>query len=154
VQIEGRALRIRADAMLREFHRGGPLQDLLLRYIQALMIQMSQVAVCNRHHKVEEQVCRWLLMSLDRVAANDIRMTQGLIGTRLGARRTGITEAANRLRNAGLIDYRRGRISVPDRAALVQSACECYRVVTKETERLLGPISRPGATASFWPDVR
>ena len=111
------------------------------------MIQIAQISVCNRYHKVEEQMCRCLLISLDRVAADDIRMTQGLIGTRLGTRRTGITEAANRLRNAGLIDYRRGRISVPDRAALAQSACECYAVVTKETERLLGRKSGPDKVA-------
>jgi CRP-like cAMP-binding protein len=109
----------------------------LLRYIQSLMTQMSQTAVCNRHHTVEQQLCRWLLLSLDRVASNRIDMTQELISTMLGVRRGGITEAARKLQAAGLIEHRRGHITVPDRAKLEGHACECYAVLKRETDRLL-----------------
>ena len=111
---------------------------MLLRYIQSLMTQMAQTAVCNRHHTVEQQLCRWLLLTLDRLPSNKVRMTQDLISNMLGVRRSGITGAARKLNAAGLIDYRRGHITVPDRTKLEAHACECYTVVRKETARLLG----------------
>jgi len=137
VQIAGHAYRIDSEAVLAEFRRGGPAEHVLLRYIQSLMTQMSQTAVCNRHHTVEQQLCRWLLLSLDRVPSNEIKMTQELISNMLGVRRVGITEAARKLQAAGLIEYRRGHITVPDRAKLEAHACECYAVVKRETDRLL-----------------
>lgn len=137
VQIAGYAYEIRAAIILNEFKRGGPLQSLLLRYVQALMIQMSQAAVCNRHHTVEQHLCCFLLQSLDRVASNELVLTQELIGNTLGLRRSGIAQAARTLADAGLIEYRRGHIVVSDRMKLEAHACECYSVVRKETERLL-----------------
>jgi CRP-like cAMP-binding protein len=137
VQIAGNAYRVKSNAVLAEFRRGGPAAIVLLRYIQSLMTQMSQTAVCNRHHTVEHQLCRWLLLSLDRVASNRIDMTQELISTMLGVRRGGITEAARKLQAAGLIEHRRGHITVPDRAKLEGHACECYAVLKRETDRLL-----------------
>jgi CRP-like cAMP-binding protein len=140
VQIAGHAWRIKPEPILEEFHRGGVLQHLLLRYVQALMAQISQTVVCNRHHSVEQQLGRWLLLSLDRIDSGEIRMTQKLLGYMLGVRRTGITEAARRLQAAGLIRHARGCITVLDRAALEARGCECYGVVSRETERLLPRI--------------
>jgi CRP-like cAMP-binding protein len=137
VQIEGHAYRLPAEALLREFKRGMAIQLLLLRYVQALMTQTAQTAVCNRHHTVEQQLCRWLLLTLDRVRSRHVIMTQELISDMLGVRRSGITQAARDLERAGLIAYERGRITVLDRAKLEAYACECYAVVKKETDRLL-----------------
>jgi CRP-like cAMP-binding protein len=123
--------------MKREFERGGPLQHLLLRYTQALITQMAQTAVCNRHHSVERQLCRWLLLSLDRLPTNELTMTQELIANMLGVRREGVTEAAGHLQAAGLIHYSRGRITVLDRPKLEKQVCECYGVVKREMDRLL-----------------
>jgi CRP-like cAMP-binding protein len=137
VQSAGQALRLPARAMQLEFKRGGTLQHLLLRYTQTLITQMAQTAVCNRHHTVDQQLCRWLLLSLDRLPSMELRMTQELISNMLGVRREGVTEAAGKLQAAGLIDYSRGRIKVLDRQGLEARVCECYRVVRQETERLL-----------------
>jgi CRP-like cAMP-binding protein len=137
VQIAGYAYRISASTIVAEFHNGGATSRVLLRYVQALMTQMMQTAVCNRHHTVEQQLCRWLLLSLDRLPSNKVRMTQELISNMLGVRRSGITAAARKLQAAGVIEYR-GHITVPDRAKLEAHACECYAVVKKETDRLLG----------------
>src|SRR6202048_2950049 len=120
-----------------EFHRNGALQLLLLRYTQALITQMAQTAVCNRHHSVDQQLCRWLLLSLDRLATNQLTMTQELIANMLGVRREGVTEAAGKLQKLGVIGYSRGKITVLDRPKLEQLCCECYAVVKKETDRLL-----------------
>jgi CRP-like cAMP-binding protein len=136
VQSAGSAWRLEAARIKAEFARGGPLQRLLLLYTQALITQMTQTAVCNRHHVLEQQLCRWLLLSLDRLPASQLVMTQQLIANMLGVRREGITEAAGRLQADGLINYRRGRINVLDRAALEKRACECYGVVRRECERL------------------
>ena len=137
VQSAGGALRMRAKVLRDEFKRGGEFQRLLLRYTQALITQMSQTAVCNRHHTVEQQLCRWLLLSLDRLDSDELVMTQELIANMLGVRREGVTEAAANLQRAGLIQYRRGHITVVDRKGLEQRTCECYAVVRKEYERLL-----------------
>jgi CRP-like cAMP-binding protein len=137
VQSEGTAWRIEPAAIKSEFARGGAMQRLLLRYTQALITQMTQTAVCNRHHLLEQQLCRWLLLSLDRLPSNELVMTQQLIANMLGVRREGVTEAAGRLQADGLIDYSRGRINVLDRARLEQRACECYGVVRRESDRLL-----------------
>jgi CRP-like cAMP-binding protein len=128
---------LKARFLKEEFERGGELQHLLLRYTQALITQMAQTAVCNRHHSLEQQLCRWLLLSLDRLPSNELRMTQELIANMLGVRREGVTEAAQHLQDAGLIRYRRGRISVLDRPKLEQRVCECYAVVKRESDRLL-----------------
>jgi CRP-like cAMP-binding protein len=117
----------------------------LLRYTQALMTQMSQTAVCNRHHSVEQQLCRWLLFSLDRLSSNELNMTQGLIANMLGVRREGVTEAAGKLQSLGLINYSRGRITILSRSGLEAQVCECYSVVKTEYERLLSPIKKPDA---------
>jgi CRP-like cAMP-binding protein len=137
VQSSGHAYRLRADHMMQEFERGGYLQNVLLRFTQALITQMAQTAVCNRHHSIDQQLCRWLLLSLDRLPGNEIKMTQELISNMLGVRREGVTGAAGQLQNAGLISYRRGLITVLDRPALEKRVCECYDVVKKETDRLL-----------------
>lgn len=137
VQSAGLGFRLKASVLKTEFERGGRLQYLLLRYTQALIAQMTQTAVCNRHHSVDQQLCRWLLLSLDRLPGNEIRMTQELIANMLGVRREGVTEAAGKLQEAGLIRYSRGRISVLDRPRLEQRVCECYAVVKKEMDRLL-----------------
>ncbi len=137
VQSAGHAYRLGAQIVKREFERSGELQYVLLRYTQALITQMSQTAVCNRHHSVDQQLCRWLLLSLDRLPSNRVHMTQELISNMLGVRREGISEAAHRLRDAGLITYQRGFITVLDRPKLEQRACECYAVVKRETDRLL-----------------
>ena len=137
VQTAGHAYRLAGSKLLQEFNRAGHLQRLLLRYTQALMTQISQTAACNRHHSVEQQLCRWLLLTLDRLPGNDLVMTQELIASMLGVRREGITEAAGNLQRAGVISYRRGHIAVLDRAGLEQRVCECYAVVKTELKRLL-----------------
>jgi CRP-like cAMP-binding protein len=137
VQSAGNGYRLRASALKREFALGGNLQHLALRYTQALITQMAQTAVCNRHHSVDQQLCRWLLLSLDRLQGNELRMTQELIANMLGVRREGVTEAAGKLQAAGLIHYSRGKITVLDRPKLEHRVCECYAVVKKEFDRLL-----------------
>lgn len=137
VQSKGLAYRLKADILVEEFNRGGASQNLLLRYTQALITQMTQTAVCNRHHTVEQQLCRWLLLSLDRLSGNSLHMTQELIANMLGVRREGVTEAAGRLQREGLIQYCRGHIEVLDRDRLESRVCECYQVVQAEFERLL-----------------
>jgi CRP-like cAMP-binding protein len=137
VQSAGRGYRLRASVLKTEFERGGALQHLLLRFTQALITQMTQTAVCNRHHEVDQQLCRWLLLSLDRLASNELVMTQELIANMLGVRREGVTEAAGKLQQEGLIQYSRGRIVILDRARLEARVCECYSVVKKEYDRLL-----------------
>ena len=137
VQSAGHGFRLNAQTMKEEFNRAGPVLHLLLRYTQALITQMAQTAVCNRHHSLDQQLCRWLLLSLDRLQGNDLVMTQELIANMLGVRREGVTEAALKLQKVGLISYARGRISVLDRAGLEQRTCECYAVVKKEYDRLL-----------------
>jgi CRP-like cAMP-binding protein len=149
VQSAGHAFRLKAAVMMQEFNRAGPVLHLLLRYTQALITQMAQTAVCNRHHSLDQQLCRWLLLSLDRLQSNDLVMTQELIANMLGVRREGVTEAAGHLQAAGLIEYRRGRITVLDRPRLEQRTCECYAVVKNEYDRLLPPptASRPPVPA-------
>ncbi len=137
VQSAGNAYRLPGRLMKDEFNRNGPFQLLMLRYTQSLITQMAQTAVCNRHHTVEQQLCRWLLLSLDRLPANQLRMTQELIANMLGVRREGVTEAAGKLQKRGVISYYRGQITVKDRAELERLCCECYAVVKKETDRLL-----------------
>lgn len=137
VQSAGYAYQLEAAVLKQEFNRVGPLQHLLLRYIMALLSQMSQTAVCNRHHSVDQQLCRWLLLSLDRLPSNELCMTQELIANMLGVRREGVNEAAGNLQTAGLIQYNRGRITVLDRAGLEKRVCECYEVVKVESARLL-----------------
>lgn len=139
VQSAGHAVRLRAQAMMDEFARAGPVTHLLLRYTQALMSQMEQTAVCNRHHTLGQQLCRWLLLSMDRIEGNELLMTQELIAHMLGVRRESVTAGASRLQEAGLIQYARGRIQVLDRAGLEHQVCECYDVVKKEYDRLLAP---------------
>jgi CRP-like cAMP-binding protein len=137
VQSAGKGFRLDAKTLQDEFHRAGPVMHLLLRYTQALIAQISQTAVCNRHHSLDQQLCRWLLLSLDRLVGDDLVMTQELISKMLGVRREGVTEAALSLQAAGLIRYARGRISVLDRNGLEKRSCECYCVVKKEYDRLL-----------------
>jgi CRP-like cAMP-binding protein len=137
VQSAGHGWRVPAAALREEFMRAGPTMDLLLRYTQALIAQMSQVAVCNRHHSVDQQLCRWLLLNLDRLPGNDLIVTQELIAHMLGVRREGVTEAALALQKAGLIEYRRGHVTVLDRTAVAQRACECHAVIQAEYRRLL-----------------
>jgi CRP-like cAMP-binding protein len=137
VQSAGHAYRLAADLFKQEFHRHGEMQVLLLRYTQALITQMTQTAVCNRHHSVEQQLCRWLLLCLDRVPGDQLNMTQELMANMLGVRREGITEAAGRLQKQGAIKYARGRITVLDRGIIEKLGCECYAVVRKETDRLM-----------------
>ena len=141
VQSAGYAHRLRASLLKSEFKLGGALQHVLLRYTQALITQMSQTAVCNRHHSVEQQLCRWLLLSLDRLPSNELIMTQELIANMLGVRREGVTEAAGHLQAAGLIHYSRGKITVTDRSKLQARACECYAVVQREYQRLLPNVT-------------
>jgi len=136
VQSAGYAYRIRKSHFMQEFERNGSLLHILLRYTQALICQMGQTAVCNRHHSVDQQLCRWLLLSLDRLSSNTLAMTQELIANMLGVRREGVTEAALKLQKAGLISYTRGRITVLDRPGLEDRVCECYQVVKTETDRL------------------
>jgi CRP-like cAMP-binding protein len=137
VQSAGQGFRLKAQVLKEEFNRAGPVLHLLLRYTQALITQMAQTAVCNRHHSLDQQLCRWLLLSLDRLQGDELVMTQELIANMLGVRREGVTEAALKLQSAGLIRYARGRITVLDRAGLEQRTCECYAVVKKEYDRLL-----------------
>jgi CRP-like cAMP-binding protein len=137
VQTAGSGYRLKERLIMEEFNRAGPLMKLMLRYTQALITQMSQTAVCNRHHSMEQQMCRWLLSTLDRLPSHELVMTQELIASMLGVRREGITETAGDLQRAGLISYRRGHITVLDRAGLEIRACECYNVVKKEFRRLL-----------------
>jgi CRP-like cAMP-binding protein len=136
VQSAGEAFRLSARALKHELTRAGPMQLLLLRYSQALLTQMAQTAVCNRHHSIDQQLCRWLLLRLDRLPSNELAVTQELIANMLGVRREGVTEAAGELQRAGLMRYSRGRITVLDRAGLEARACECYQVVKTETDRL------------------
>ena len=137
VQSAGHGFRMKAQFIKDEFNRAGPVMHLLLRYTQALITQMAQTAVCNRHHSLDQQLCRWLLLSLDRLQGSDLQMTQELIANMLGVRREGVTEAALKLQNLGLIRYARGHISVLDRPGLEQRTCECYAVVKAEYDRLL-----------------
>ncbi|MCU0758557.1 MAG: Crp/Fnr family transcriptional regulator [Steroidobacteraceae bacterium] len=141
VQSAGSGYRLEASVLRQEFARGGALQALLLRYTLALFAQVSQTAVCNRHHSVDQQLCRWLLLSLDRLPDNRLAMTQELIASMLGVRREGVTEAAGQLQRAGMIAYQRGHITIKDRVALEARACECYDVVRSEVTRLFP--SRP-----------
>jgi len=141
----GHAYRLHKLVLQREFERGGELQHLLLRYVQSLLTQIAQNAVCNRYHSVQRQLCRWLLMSLDRSSSNELHMTQELIATMLGVRREGVTEAAGSLKDAGLIHSRRGSVTVLDRPGLEQRVCECYSVVRRESDRLLS--WKPGRPA-------
>ena len=142
VQSAGYAYRLRARLMKREFESGGPLQHLLLRYTQSLITQMAQTAVCNRHHEIQQQLCRWLLLRADRLPTSELKTTQELIANMLGVRREGVTQAAGALQDAGFIRYTRGRITILDRAGLEKRVCECYAVVKRESDRLL-----PNATA-------
>jgi len=137
VQSSGTAYRLRGQILKDEFYRAGPLQRMLLRYTQALITQMAQTAVCNRHHSLDQQLCRWLLLSLDRLPTNELAMTQELIANMLGVRREGVTEAAGKLQKAKMITYSRGVIRILDRPGLEQRVCECYGVVKKEYDRLL-----------------
>jgi len=148
VQTAGHGYRLESRLLKLEFNRAGLMQRLLLRYTQALITQMSQTAACNRHHSVEQQLCRWLLLTLDRVPSRELVMTQELVATMLGVRREGITEAAGKLQHAGFIRYRRGHIAVLERSGLETRACECYAVVKKELSRLLSDVRyRQGITA-------
>ena len=142
VQSAGLAFRLKAQLLKDEFERFGPTMHLLLRYTQALITQMSQTAVCNRHHSVDQQLCRWLLLSLDRLQSNELSMTQELIANMLGVRREGVTEAAGKLQKAGLIRYGRGRITVLNRPGVEARCCECYQVVKTEFDRLLPYVSQ------------
>ncbi len=142
VQSGGHGYRMKAELLKQEFGRFGAMMHLLLRYTQALITQMAQTAVCNRHHSIDQQLCRWLLLSLDRLPANELVMTQELIASMLGVRREGVTEAAGKLQRAGLIHYQRGHITVLDRAGLESRSCECYQVVKTESDRLLSYVAR------------
>lgn len=142
VQTAGYGYRLKASLLLQEFNQGGPIQRLLLRYTQALITQISQTAVCNRHHTIEQQLCRWLLLTLDRLNSQELVMTQELIASMLGVRREGITEAAGKLQQAEIIRYRRGHITVLDRAGLETHVCECYDVVKKEFDRLFRDVRK------------
>lgn len=140
VQTAGHAYRLERNTLLQEFNRASTMQRLLLRYTQALITQMMQAAACNRYHSIEQQLCRWLLLTLDRLPSNELVMTQELVASMLGVRREGITEAAGKLQRAGLISYRRGHIEVLDRGGLETHACECYAVVKQELSRLLPDV--------------
>lgn len=144
VKSAGHAYRLKGQLVKDEFFRAGPMQRLLLRYTQSLLTQMAQTASCNRHHTLDQQLCRWLLLSLDRLPSSDLVMTQELIANMLGVRREGITEAAGNLQRSGLIKYQRGHITVLDRAGLEARSCECYAVVKTECDRLLADIRVPG----------
>ncbi len=151
VQSAGQAYRLLGQRLKDEFHRNGELQLLLLRYTQALLTQMAQTAVCNRHHSVDQQLCRWLLLSLDRLPTNHLTMTQELIANMLGVRREGVTEAAGKLQKLGVIRYARGNITVLDRPQLERLCCECYAVVKKETDRLLPSSPLPTTSVPLRP---
>jgi CRP-like cAMP-binding protein len=145
VQSAGGAYRLSGTRLKEEFERHGQMLHALLRYTQSLITQMAQTAVCNRHHAIDQQLCRWLLLSLDRLESCELRVTQELIANMIGVRREGVTEAAGKLQSEGVIRYSRGRITVLDRPRLESLACECYRVVKRETDRLLGPGSEGAA---------
>jgi len=147
VQSAGRAYRLKVKQVMQEFNRYGEMLHLLLRYTQSLITQMAQTAVCNRHHTVDQQLCRWLLLSLDRLPSNQLKMTQELIANMLGVRREGVTEAAGKLQQAGLIQYSRGLIIVVDRAGVEVRVCECYQVVKTESDRLLNYSAVKAAAA-------
>ncbi|TCO74478.1 Crp/Fnr family transcriptional regulator [Chromatocurvus halotolerans] len=149
VQSGGSAYRLLGQRLVDEFHRHGELMTLLLRYTQALITQMAQTAVCNRHHSIDQQLCRWLLLSLDRLSSDELTMTQELIANMLGVRREGVTDAAGKLQKKGVIEYRRGKIKVLDRPELERLSCECYSVVKRESDRLLStpPRSRSARSA-------
>lgn len=149
VRSAGYAYRLRAHLLMQEFNRSGGLHHLLLRYTQALITQTAQIAVCNRHHSLDQQLCRWLLASLDRLPSNELTMTQELIANMLGVRREGVTEAAGKLQRAGLIVYSRGHITVLDRQGLETRVCECYQVVKTESNRLLPSPTYPPALSSL-----
>lgn len=140
VQTAGHGYRLSGKLLKAEFNRAGLMQRLLLRYTQALVTHMSQTAVCNRHHTIEQQLCRWLLLTLDRLPSNELILTQELVASALGVRREGVTEAAGKLQRAGIIRYRRGHISVLERSGLEAGACECYAVVRKELSRLMTDV--------------
>ena len=142
VQTGGHGFRLKSKLLLEEFNRGGAVLRLLLRYTQALITQMAQTGACNRHHSMDQQLCRWLLLTLDRMPSNDLVMTQEMIANMLGVRRESVTEAAGKLRERGVISYRRGHITVLDRAGLNTHVCECYEVVKTEFTRLLGDLQR------------
>ncbi len=146
VQSAGHAYRLKSGLLKAEFGRFGPTMHLLLRYTQALITQMAQTAVCNRHHSVDQQLCRWLLLSLDRLPSNELSMTQELIANMLGVRREGVTEAAGKLQEAGVIQYTRGKIKVLDRKLLEARSCECYQVVKTEFDRLLPRVTASSTT--------
>jgi CRP-like cAMP-binding protein len=141
VQTAGSIVRLNSRLMMEEFNRAGPMMRLMLRYTQSLIAQVSQTTGCNRHHSIEQQLCRWLLLTLDRLPSNELTMTQELIASMLGVRREGVTEAAGNLQRAGLINYHRGHITVLDRARLEAHSCECYSVVKKEHKRLLNDVA-------------
>lgn len=145
VQSGGRGYRLLGQRLVDEFNRHGELMSLVLRYTQALITQMSQTAVCNRHHSIDQQLCRWLLLSLDRLPSNHLVMTQELIANMLGVRREGVTEAVGRLQKLGVIEYRRGHIEVVNRPKLETLSCECYAVVKRETDRILEPAAPSGS---------
>jgi CRP-like cAMP-binding protein len=148
VQSEGWAYRLKGKLLQAEFERGREMQHLLLRYTQTLITQMAQTAVCNRHHSIDQQLCRWLLLSLDRLESDELTMTQELIANMLGVRREGVTEAAGKLQGAGLINYSRGRIAVVDRAGIEARCCECYAVVKRESDRLLPTAMQSESTVT------
>ena len=148
VQSGGYAYKMTGQRLKDEFHRHGDLHRLLLRYTQSLITQMAQTAVCNRHHSIDQQLCRWLLLSLDRLLTDELTMTQELIANMLGVRREGVTEAAGKLQKLGVIDYNRGRITVLDRPQLETLSCECYEVVKRESDRLLPYLRRSLAQAT------
>jgi len=143
VQSAGHVYRLRAASIKQEFGRNADMHHLLLRYTQALITQMAQTAACNRHHTIDQQLCRWLLLSMDRLTGDELTMTQELIANMLGVRREGITASAQKLQEAGVIAYRRGRITILDRPELERRSCECYGVVKKESDRLLRDLGRP-----------
>jgi len=148
VQSAGHAYRLTGQRLKDEFHRNGTPHELFLRYTQALITQMAQTAVCNRHHSLEQQLCRWLLMSLDRLSSNQLTMTQELIANMLGVRREGVTAAAGKLQRLGIIEYHRGQITVLDRTKLEALCCECYAVVKKETDRLMPYVQRRASSSA------
>jgi CRP-like cAMP-binding protein len=148
IQSSGHAYRLSGQRLKDEFNRHGDLQVLMLRYTQALITQMAQTAVCNRHHSIDQQLCRWLLLSLDRLRSSELTMTQELIANMLGVRREGVTDAAGKLQRLGVIEYHRGRIKVLDRKKLEALCCECYAVVKQETDRLLPYVKRGAGKAA------
>ena len=154
VQTAGHGYRMESRLLKQEFDRAGLMQRLLLRYTQALITQMFQTAACNRHHSIEQQLCRWLLLTLDRLPSNELVMTHELVASMLGVRREGISEAAGKLQQAGFIRYRRGHITVLERSGLEARVCECYAVVKKELNRLLSDVRYRQSIATVVPDSR